>query len=158
MSAILPEPFVDAVRAATFLSIKPRRLLQLARSGELPAYPIGTGQRRVWVFASHRLKGAQPREGNLMAADYLRPAAVRAGVIKTDYKGRFGWHNFRHSLASHLVTSGTDAKTVQELLRHSKVQTTLDLYAQSIPTERIAAQGRMLEAIFPSPSTSHSIH
>jgi hypothetical protein len=46
------------------------------------------------------------------------------------------------------VTNGTDAKTVQELLRHATVQTTLDLYSQSVPADRMLAQGRMLTAIF----------
>ena len=44
------EPFVDAVRAAEFLAIKPRRLLDLAREGKVPAYPIGDGRRRTWRF------------------------------------------------------------------------------------------------------------
>jgi Phage integrase family len=101
-----------------------------------------------WVFASFKLRGKQPREGNMIGADYLRPAAVRAGVLAEGDKRRFGWHNFRHSLASFLVASGTDTKTVQELLRHSKVQTTLDLYSQSMPAERMVAQGSMLNAIF----------
>jgi integrase len=101
-----------------------------------------------WVFASFKLHGRQPGEGNMIGADYLRPAAVRAGVLAVGDKRRFGWHNFRHSLASFLVASGTDTKTVQELMRHSKVQTTLDLYSQSMPTERMVAQGSMLNAIF----------
>lgn len=101
-----------------------------------------------WVFASFRLHGRQPREGNVMAADYLRPAAIRAGVLPKGFRGRFGWHNFRHSLASYLVAVGTDAKTVQELMRHSKVQTTLDLYSQAMPASRIAAHSQMLDAIF----------
>ena len=49
-TAIAAEPFVDAIRAADFLSLKPRRVLELARSGELPGYPLGTGKRRVWRF------------------------------------------------------------------------------------------------------------
>jgi integrase len=73
---------------------------------------------------------------------------VRAGVLAEGDKRRFGWHNFRHSLASFLVASGTDTKTVQELLRHARVQTTLDLYSQSMPAERMVAQGSMLNAIF----------
>ena len=44
------ESFVDAVRAAEFLAIKPRRLLELAREGKVPAYPIGDGRRRTWRF------------------------------------------------------------------------------------------------------------
>jgi integrase len=107
-----------------------------------------------WVFASFKLKGRQPREGNMLAADYLRPAAVRVGVLSADDRRRFGWHNFRHSLASYLVANGTDAKTVQDLLRHSKVQTTLDLYSQSISADRRVAQGQILAAIFGEPDAA----
>jgi hypothetical protein len=44
------EPFVDAKKAAEFLNLRPRRLLELAREGSIPAYPVGNGQRRVWRF------------------------------------------------------------------------------------------------------------
>jgi site-specific recombinase XerD len=40
-----------------------------------------------------------------------------------DAKVRFGFHNLRHSLASFLVRTKTDPKTVQSLLRHSDVKT-----------------------------------
>lgn len=34
-----PEPFVDAIEAGGFLQLRPRRVLELARRGTLPAYP-----------------------------------------------------------------------------------------------------------------------
>lgn len=52
-----PEPFVDAQRAADFLSIEPRHLLKLARKGEIPAYPLGE-QRKTWRFRLSDLAGA----------------------------------------------------------------------------------------------------
>jgi len=59
---------------------------------------------RHWVFASFKLKGRQPRTANMLVEHHLRPAAVRAGVLKKeDEKVRFGFHNLRHSLASFLV-------------------------------------------------------
>ena len=45
-----PEPFVDASRAATLLGIRQRRVLEMARAGQIPAYPLGTGSRRTWRF------------------------------------------------------------------------------------------------------------
>jgi excisionase family DNA binding protein len=45
-----PERFVDSVVAAKFLSIQRRQLLELARAGKIPAYPIGDGRRRLWRF------------------------------------------------------------------------------------------------------------
>jgi hypothetical protein len=44
------EPFVDAERASNFLAITKRRLLELARGGQVPAHPIGTGERKTWRF------------------------------------------------------------------------------------------------------------
>jgi hypothetical protein len=44
------EPFVDAVETGRFLQLRPRRVLELARQGVIPAYPLGTGPRRVWRF------------------------------------------------------------------------------------------------------------
>jgi hypothetical protein len=44
------EPFVDANRASEFLFIPRRRLLDMARAGEIPAHPIGRGKRKTWRF------------------------------------------------------------------------------------------------------------
>lgn len=107
-----------------------------------------------WVFASFRLKGRQPRAANMLVAGHLRPAAAKAGVLKRGEKVRFGFHNLRHSLASFLVRSKTDPKTVQALLRHSDVRTTLQLYTHSVSEDRLAAQGQVLRAILqPSGAT-----
>jgi integrase len=109
-----------------------------------------------WVFASFRLKGKKPRAANVLVEDYLRPAAARAGILKSEMKEgrmeecdprRFGFHNLRHSLASFLVRIGTDPKTVQALLRHSDVKTTLQLYVHSVSEDRMAAQGHFLQAM-----------
>jgi integron integrase len=47
-------------------------------------------------------------------------AATRAGVAQ-----RVGCHTFRHSFATHLMESGADIRTVQELLGHKDVKTTM---------------------------------
>ncbi len=44
------EPFVDAVVVGDFLQLRKRRVLELARQGVIPAYPLGTGSRRGWRF------------------------------------------------------------------------------------------------------------
>ncbi len=58
---------------------------------------------------------------------------------------RFGFHNLRHSLATFLVSVGTNPKVVQGLLRHSDVHTTLQLYAEREPQigSRLKAQCSM---------------
>jgi integrase len=102
-----------------------------------------------WVFGSTRMKGRQPRTGSVMAQSYLRPAAVRLGILVEQDKRRFGFHNLRHSLASFLVNKGTDVKTVQALLRHSNVHTTLNLYAHAMSDAKLRAQRQMMEAMKP---------
>jgi len=74
-------------------------------------------------------------------------SVIAAGVKIADSQ-RFGLHNLRHSLATWLISKAKeDPKTVQGSLRHSKIQTTLDLYAQEDMDEMVAAQGKYLDAI-----------
>jgi integrase len=101
-----------------------------------------------WVFPSFRLHGRKPRTGSIMAQDYLRPAAVRAGILADEDRRRFGFHNLRHSLASYLVTqTKTDVKTVQSMLRHADISTTLDIYTHAINKDKLIAQNQVMEAI-----------
>jgi integrase len=100
-----------------------------------------------WVFASSRTRGKTPRVGNMLVSDYLRPAAIKAGV-KLEKGQRFGFHNLRHSLSSLLITGKkVDVRTTQDILRHSSSATTIDLFTQSPMEERIAAQMQVLDAI-----------
>ncbi len=81
-----------------------------------------------------------------MAADKIRPAALKIG-IRLELGQRFGFHDFRHSRATFLVSRGKDVKTIQGLLRYAKVTTTLDLYSQSIDTAKLEAQEEIALAI-----------
>ena len=72
---------------------------------------------------------------------------MKAGVIKEGEKVRFGFHNFRHALATALVKMKVDAKTVQGMLRHEDFGTTMQLYAQSDMESMREAQGKFLEQL-----------
>ena len=50
----------------------------------------------------------------------LREAARKAGINKDIHS-----HTMRHSFATHLLASGSDIRTVQELLGHNNVKTTM---------------------------------
>jgi len=99
-----------------------------------------------WIFASDRSKGKTPRSAGVAGQDYLRPAAVKAGVIPKGYKGRFGWHNLRHSLATFFAANDVNLPVIQSILRHSRPSTTA-LYTHRVNAAQMAAQAKFLEAI-----------
>lgn len=100
-----------------------------------------------FVFPSMRKKGRVPLSASVFVADYLRPAAQGAGISLKDGQ-RFGFHNLRHSLSNWLVNKAKiEPKTVQGILRHTRIQTTLDLYTQNDGDETRAAQGEYLTAL-----------
>ena len=51
-----PEHFVDAARAANFLCCSRKHLLNLARTGQVPAHPFGGGSRKSWLFRLSELE------------------------------------------------------------------------------------------------------
>jgi site-specific recombinase XerD len=50
----------------------------------------------------------------------VNEAVHRAGIVK-----HVGCHTFRHSFATHLFEAGYDIRTIQELLGHKDVRTTM---------------------------------
>ena len=130
------------------------KLLRYSDATLLLAGHVGAWQRQTpyakgtdFMFPSVREHGRKPLYASTFVAEYLRPAAKKAGVQIEDGQ-RFGLHNLRHSLSNWLVNKAkVEPKTVQGILRHAKIQTTLDLYTQEDSDETRAAQGQFLTAV-----------
>jgi site-specific recombinase XerD len=58
--------------------------------------------------------------------------AVKVAVRRARIGKHVGCHSFRHSFATDLLRDGYDIRTVQELLGHADVRTTMVYYAQSV--------------------------
>ena len=86
-------------------------------------------------------KGTPLSDKNLYNRE-LAPACDRIG------QPRVSWHSFRHTHQTLLHDSGASLKTSQELLGHSDLETTLNVYTHTIPASHRKAVERVGGVLF----------
>jgi integrase len=96
------------------------------------------------VFQS--VLAGKPMNDQNVLRRHIKPAAKKLGL-------RVNWRCLRTSHATWLVQAGADPKSVQGQMRHSRISTTMEIYAQIVPL----AQRRALEQLSAFAKDSRSI-
>ena len=93
-----------------------------------------------FIFQSRNYKHkVVPLAPNSLLKWHIKPKLLEAKIVWR------GWHAFRRGLATNLYRLGVPDKTIQAILRHSNLSTTMNSYVKSVSTDAVAAM-RTFEA------------
>jgi len=120
------------------------------------------------MLEAHRVRSGNPRSGVLFLARngqplslnnvltrQIKPALNRCALCSksamehstADHNFKrdeslpkwYGWHAFRRGLATNLNRMGVQDKTIQAILRHSNLSTTMNVYVKSVDADAVTA-------------------
>jgi integrase len=138
-------------RTTRSITLPPPLLAELAAHLEVFGARDGNGDLdpEGWVF-SHR-GGGQIRQGNWRSRIF-QPSCERVGVVRQGRSGKLEpprVHDLRHTAASLTAKAGYSLHEVKELLGHSTIKTTSDLYLhlfEDAKEEKAGRLGELMEA------------
>lgn len=142
---VLPETLIPALRSHLTKVAQLHKSDLLVGNGYVPMpnalyrkYPSAS-QSLAWQFVFPSSLTRPWRDTGKMARWHASPStfrrAFRQAAIRAKIHKHVGPHTLRHSFASHLLAAGTDIRTIQTLLGHSNIETTM-IYTHVAPDHK----------------------
>lgn len=117
-----------------------------------------------FLFASPHTSWESPYNPGEVLKTYIRPAAIAveikrakaekgAALTAEEYAQAIalgkevGWHTFRHSYRAWLGENGAEVEIQKDLMRHSNISTTMDIYGGTFPKGLREANEKVVEGL-----------
>ena len=91
-----------------------------------------------WVFPGKR---GSPYSDATILAKIIKPVARQLGIA------HIGWHTFRHSYRTWMASNHIDVARMKDLMRHTDISTTLNVYGHSLSDEMRDANALVVESL-----------